>query len=172
MLSSTTSTYSPSVQSGSAGVPVAEEASMVMVKVRVPQEVRPGQPFSFDIAGKTFKVTCPPNVTGGEEMYTYVPLKGELASVGKSVLRDALEAGDSVRAALVKDHSVDESAPSNQEHGIVSGRKDDIVDILEGTLEKGLPTPYSEYCLVKFVASGKVGKVSRFLLRPLPADGK
>jgi hypothetical protein len=155
---------------------------LAMVKVRIPLGVRPGQTFTFEMMGHTFRTTCPEGYSSGQDMYTYVPLAQEQASniadaadvssVGRQVLREALASPSKshCRAILVKDHIVDESRLEFSEHGIISAKQDDIVEIMDGTLESGLPPPYEEYCLVKIISTGRIGKVSRFLLRPLPSS--
>jgi len=153
---------------------------LMLVKVKVPIGVSPGDLFTFRVHDRPYQIKCPAEVSGGQEMLTYVPTQpadvaveavadaSNAVDLGRHMLRSAL--GSSYgnlqqTAVLVKDHVVDERAVENVEHGIVAGSKGDIVRVIEGTIESGMPPPYDEYCLVRF-GDGKIGKVSRFLLKP------
>jgi hypothetical protein len=162
--------------------------NLLLVKVRIPNGVYPGQSFTFKVNNRAYAMNCPSSATQGQEILAYVSVeqqevatrpvaqatetRSELAEVGRTVLRDAFEGASAPpmsslqpTAVLQKDHVVDEQALQNVEHGIVSGKQGDIVKIIEGTVEGGMAPPYGEYCTVCF-GNGKVGKVSRFILRP------
>ena len=63
---------------------------------------------------------------------------------------------------VLKDHFVDESDPRFAYHDIISVRAGEIVQLLDGSLERGLKAPYSDYILIKR-GDGKIGKVGRLI---------
>lgn len=159
--------------------PGGPRPGLMLVKVRVPVGVTPGNLFTFSVNGRPYSIKCPAGAYGGQEILVYVPAVPDevpvqadatnVADVGKRVLREALNVDSSTSpqqtAILIKDHIIDEQAVENVEHGIVAGKKGDIVRILDGTIDGGMAPPYGEYCTVRF-GNGKIGKVSRFLLQP------
>ena len=63
----------------------------------------------------------------------------------------------------VVDHTVDESAPGNRLHSIISLSLGDQCWLVEGDLLAGLPGKYTDYCMVRR-ADGVVGRVSKWAL--------
>jgi len=61
---------------------------------------------------------------------------------------------------VMRTHDVDESLPAYKSHGIIKVVEGEMVDLLQGTPQTGLPPPYNEYIMVK-TSAGKVGKVGR-----------
>jgi hypothetical protein len=164
--------------------------NLLLVKVRVPPGIFPGQSFTFTVNNRSYSIRCPDNAVEGQEVLAYIPATpndigstpivqaSDASTVGKTMLRDAFATSNNnekrsqspsqqQRAVLIKDHIIDERALENLEHGIVAGKRGDVVTILSGSIEQGLPPPYSEYCLVEF-SDGKIGKVSKYLLRSYP----
>jgi len=61
---------------------------------------------------------------------------------------------------VVRTHDIDESRPDYFSHGIIRVEEGDYVELLDGSLQTGLPPPYSDYVLVR-TSKGKVGKVGK-----------
>ena len=60
---------------------------------------------------------------------------------------------------------VNENDPQYLNHQIISVQAGEMVDLVAGTLESGLPSPYQGYVLVK--TQTKIGKVSRHCLQEI-----
>lgn len=61
---------------------------------------------------------------------------------------------------VMRTHDIDETRPDYFAHGIIRVQQGELVELLDGSLENGLPAPYSDYVLVR-TAGGKVGKVGK-----------
>lgn len=66
---------------------------------------------------------------------------------------------------VVSPHIVDESSLENFRHGIISIPVDNIVQLVNGTLESGLGGEYSDFIEVSHY--GRVGKISRKVVMPV-----
>lgn len=139
----------------------------VLYKVTIPDGVLPGSNFLFKVEGKSFMARCPERSYPGDLLYVSLP--------GSSVLTGPIAQphieSQAIDAIVEYNHLVDETKPENVRHNIVAAREGDRVKIIGGTIEHGRPYPYSEYCLVRFVDTGKVGNVSRFVLKYSPKEG-
>jgi len=61
---------------------------------------------------------------------------------------------------------VDESDPQNSAHQIISVNQGEVVGLVAGSVQSGLPAPYNDYVTVR-TSAGKVGKVSRFCVQEM-----
>jgi hypothetical protein len=132
----------------------------VLYRVKVPSGIRPGQTFVFYVDKRMFTATCPENCVSGDEILVNLPCVNFLTmgSIAEHHFEQA-------KAIVAYDHPIDETKKENIHHQILSAKAGDKVTILGGTIENGLPPPYSEYCRVRFDANGKVGLVSKFVLK-------
>ena len=70
---------------------------------------------------------------------------------------------------VAKDHIVDERSPTFAAHGIISVPEGETLELVGGSLDNGLPSPYEDYILVR-TSSGRVGKVSRWCVSRLASS--
>ena len=57
-------------------------------------------------------------------------------------------------------HDIDERRPEYAEHGIIRVECGETVELVQGSIQAGLPSPYTDYVLVR-TSSGKIGKVGK-----------
>lgn len=79
-------------------------------------------------------------------------------------MRSNQAAADTRAAIVLRDHIVAEEDARFSAHQIISVRKDDVVQVMEGDLAKGLPPPYEEYVRIRR-EDGVSGRVSKFVLK-------
>jgi len=141
---------------------ITEESQRVLYRVAIPSGVRPGQLFLFKVGDKTYSARCPHGSFAGQELLVTLPLCPTIVThpVAEPVYKEV-----AIPAVVAFDHVVDELQLENAKHGIIDARAGDKATILGGTIEAGLPAPYSEYCKVRIERNGKIGKVSRFVLK-------
>jgi hypothetical protein len=147
--------------------PVYGGQNMMQATVHVPNGVGPGQQFMFRVDGEMFQVKCPDYAHAGEDFIVNIPpTSSQQVQRAQASYAARVQSTTSLTSAvLIKDHIVDEHIPPYSDHHIISGNLGDIVTILDGTIDKGMQAPYTEYCTVRF-ADGREGKISRFILRP------
>jgi len=96
-------------------------------------------------------VDIPPQAT------VYTPPQTSVYSRPDLTYTTPLVAG--AKAVLNRDHIVEEGTA----HNLVSGYRGDPCNIVDGTLEAGLPSPYQDYVTIQFL-TGKTGKISKYCL--------
>jgi len=64
------------------------------------------------------------------------------------------------KLVVMRTHDIDENDSKWALHGIIRVVQGEIVELLQGTLETGLPPPYVEYVLIRTL-NDKTGKVGR-----------
>ena len=60
----------------------------------------------------------------------------------------------------IRSQNIDERAPEYAAHGLIRVSQGEVVELMDGSLELGLPPPYSDYVLVR-TRDGRIGKVGR-----------
>ena len=61
---------------------------------------------------------------------------------------------------VIRSHDVDERRPEYLAHGIIRVIQGEVVELLDGSIQTGLPPPYEEYVLIR-TATHRVGKVGK-----------
>ena len=78
------------------------QSNSLMVRVRIPQGIKPGQNFVFKALGnRMYKVACPSEVSPGEEILVRIPSINEDVDIPQLVLPSI---PSYVQAILTKDH--------------------------------------------------------------------
>jgi len=138
---------------------VAAPDRRVLYKVLIPPGTAEGEQFLFRIDNRKFITRCPPGSISGDEVLVSLPASATpVAHIAEYHESEPLE------AVVIFDHIVDENRQENIEHQILSVPVRERVLILSGTIEYGLPPPYSEYCRVQ-LDNGRIGMISRHVLK-------
>ena len=133
----------------------------VYYRVRVPSNLKPNDDtFVFKVGNQLFKVKRPTNALPGDEIIVMVPE----SSFSHVQVATVPQHNAGIQAVVFSDHTIDENEHIYKQHNILSVKEGEAVEIITGTIENGLPPPYSDYCRIR-LNNGKVGLVSRFVLQ-------
>jgi hypothetical protein len=154
----------------------------IQVQVQIPQGIQSGEKFRFTTSYGQFDGECPSNIDGVPGRVVLAQFPSPRVIMAMPVATPALAArtspslphtsnstADSSQPQLVravKDHIVNQQDPKYAAHYILSMQKNEVATLVLGSPTSPNPHPYEDYVLVQL--HGRIGRVSRFVLEPVP----
>ena len=139
-----------------------------------PRPSRPTSMYNMPSAPTTTTMTTPynPASVSAPSAPSYAPdtsappmNPSSISESGRLAFNQALSA-QSLSLLVNKNHLIQpENAASYSEHNIISVYEGETVLLIDGDLERGLPSPYQDYVTVR-TDDGRTGKVAKGALQP------